>query len=263
MAIPTTTRLSANGTLLHRQLFVLLRQQIQSGRLRTGEQLPTQDALCREFSVSRITVRRALADLQAEGWIRNEQGVGAFVTADAQAAPKAPAVGFVGELQRVLAETTVKVVSIAPQRCPSQVAAALGLGESGEGLHVIRIRSRGRVPVMYLDAWIPPRFAADVSEKALRSKPLYELIAGSAKKLGRVAQQVNASLADPVVAAALQVEVNSAVLKVERLIHHRSGDPLQYMTIWSSPERSRLVMELEAEDIDSMNAGRLLHDVGN
>src|ERR1700744_3197371 len=56
MATSTTTKLSANGTLLHRQLFVLLRQQIQSGRLRTGEQLPTQDALCREFSVSRITV---------------------------------------------------------------------------------------------------------------------------------------------------------------------------------------------------------------
>jgi GntR family transcriptional regulator len=257
-----TMRLNANGTLLHRQLFVLLQQQIVSGRLRSGERLPTQEALCRQFSVSRITVRKALADLQSEGLIRNEQGVGAFVTAERSPVQKSPSLGFVDELHRVLAETTVKVMSIDKQRCPSAVAAALGLGESEEALHVVRTRARGRVPVMLLDAWIPPQYSASVTRKALRTTPLYLLIAGSADKLGRVAQQVTAALADPVVAEALQVDMNSAVLKIERLIHHRSGVPIQFMTIWSTSERSRLVMELAAEDIDGLNAGRLLHDVG-
>ncbi|MDB5818770.1 MAG: Transcriptional regulator, GntR family [Rhizobacter sp.] len=254
-------KLSAKGALLHRQLFLLLQQQIASGRLRDGEQLPTQDALCQQFGVSRITVRRALADLQAEGLIRNEQGVGAFVTAHGAASSKSPNLGFVGELHRVLEETTVKVLSLGMTRCPLPVAAALGLGEADDALHVLRTRSRNRVPVMLLDAWIPAAFAASVTPKALRSQPLYKLLAGSAENLGRIAQQVNAALADPVVASALQVDVNSPVLKMERLVHQRDGTPIQFMTVWSTPARTRLVMELAADDLDGLNAGRLVHDL--
>lgn len=254
-------KLNPNGALLHRQLFVLLKEQIASGRYRAGERLPTQDALCKQFSVSRITVRHALADLQAEGLIRNEQGVGAFVTARPAATRRGPALGFVGELHRTLEETTMKLLSLGPRRCPLAIAAALGVAEEEEALHVVRTRSRGRTPVMLLDAWIPQRFAGAVTPRALLKTPLYQLIAGSADRLGRVVQEINGALADPIVAQSLGVDVNSAMLKIERLVHDRDGTPIQHLTIWSSPQRSRLVMEVASDDIDGLNAGRLLHDV--
>ncbi|WP_256354485.1 GntR family transcriptional regulator [Variovorax sp. dw_308] len=253
-------KLTANGTVLHRQLFVLLKEQIVSGRLRNGDKLPTQDALCTQFSVSRITVRRALTDLEAEGLVRNEQGAGAFVTAEQPAPNQLLNLGFVDDLRRQSAETTVKVLSLDHQRCPYTVAQALRIDTSASALHVVRVRSRSRLPVMLLDAWIPQEVAASVTREALRSRPLYELIAGG-DNLGRVVQQVNAALADPVVAAALQVEVNSAVLKVERLLHRRDDVPIQFMTVWSTPQRTRLVMDVDAEHIDGLNAGLLLHDV--
>jgi GntR family transcriptional regulator len=254
-------KLNAKGGLLHRQLFLLLRQEIVSGRYRHGDRLPTQDELCRRFAVSRITVRRALADLQAEGLIRNEQGAGAFVTAPPAAGPSMRPIGFVDEMQRVLDETTMRIVSMEQSRCPAAIAAALGLGEEDEALHLLRTRSRDGVPVLLLDAWIPPRSSAAVSAKALRTAPLFQLVSGGADRLGRVVQEVSAALADPIVAQALDIDVNDAALKVVRLMHDRTNVPIMHLTIWSSPRRTRLVTEVDAEALNTLGTGRLLHDV--
>lgn len=254
-------KLTPNGTLLHRQLYVLLREQIVTGRYHSGDRLPTQDALCRQFSISRITVRRALNDLQGEGLIRNEQGVGAFVTADIDKLKRGPDFSFIGDMRRALKETTMQILLLEVQRCPRGIAEPLGLAAGDEALHVVRTRSKDRQPVALLDGWIPPRFAGAVTRRALRKKSLHELIVGSFELLGRVAQEVNAALADPSVAQGLRVEVNSAVLRTTRLVHHRDGAPVHYVTVWTTPQRTRMVMEIEAEEIGGFNVGRLLHDV--
>ena len=62
-------------------------------------------------------------------------------------------------------------------------------------------------------------------------------------------------------AEGLQVDLNSAVLRTTRLVHHRDGAPVHYVTVWTTPLRTRLVMELEAEELGGHNVGRLLHDV--
>ena len=67
------------GVPLHRQLFLVLHDEIARGALRRVNSLPTEQALCDQFGVSRITVRRALADLADAGLIERRQGVGSFV----------------------------------------------------------------------------------------------------------------------------------------------------------------------------------------
>jgi DNA-binding FadR family transcriptional regulator len=72
---------------LSRGLFEQLAEQIKSGRLAPGARLPTEQALTRAARVSRTVVREAVAALRAEGLVVTRQGVGAFVSADAQHAP--------------------------------------------------------------------------------------------------------------------------------------------------------------------------------
>src|ERR1700744_6408669 len=67
------------GVPLHRQLFLVLHDEIARGALAPGDALPTEQALCDQFGVSRITVRRALADLAEQGYIERRQVVGSFV----------------------------------------------------------------------------------------------------------------------------------------------------------------------------------------
>src|SRR5258708_15204521 len=69
------------GVPLHRQLFLVLHDEIDRGVLAPGDALPTEQTLCDQFGVSRITVRRALADLAEQGYIERRQGVGSFVRA--------------------------------------------------------------------------------------------------------------------------------------------------------------------------------------
>jgi len=250
-------KLNTKGALLHHQLYVLLKEQILSGGYRPGDLLPTQDALCRQFSISRITVRRALADLANEGLVRMRQGVGAFV------ATVETKHSFIGDMRRAMKETTMQILILEVQKCPTVIARSLGLPEHREALHLVRTRSYRDQPVTLLDGWIPLQFAKAITAKALEKTSLHELIAGSFRKLGRVAQEVNAALADPIVAQALNIEINSPTLKTNRLVYNVEGQPVHYLTFWTTPLRTRLVMEVAASDIDGYNVGRLLHDVNS
>src|SRR5690348_11827498 len=64
------------GASLHHQIFLVMRDQIVSGRYGAADLLPTEDDLTKLFGVSRITVRTALARLESSGLIRRRQGVG-------------------------------------------------------------------------------------------------------------------------------------------------------------------------------------------
>jgi GntR family transcriptional regulator, arabinose operon transcriptional repressor len=63
----------------HAHVFSTLRREIQSGRWRVGDRLPSEAELVRRFGHSRITVGRALRDLQVEGLIERRAGSGTYV----------------------------------------------------------------------------------------------------------------------------------------------------------------------------------------
>ncbi len=63
----------------YRQVFEALSQQISGGGLRPGDRLPSEADLVRTFGASRITVGRALRDLQVAGLIERRAGSGSFV----------------------------------------------------------------------------------------------------------------------------------------------------------------------------------------
>lgn len=60
------------------KLMDFLKQEIIMGKIKPGDRLPSENTLADEFSLSRHTVRKALAMLVNEGYIYTEQGRGAF-----------------------------------------------------------------------------------------------------------------------------------------------------------------------------------------
>ncbi|MFD8834236.1 GntR family transcriptional regulator [Streptomyces griseofuscus] len=54
---------------------------MHDGRLSAGEKMPSEPALATSYGVSRGTVRRALAALEAAGQVESRQGVGRVVRA--------------------------------------------------------------------------------------------------------------------------------------------------------------------------------------
>ena len=65
----------------YQQVYSALRQDIQSGRLGRGDRLPSEADLVRQFGASRITVGRAVRDLQVAGLVERRAGSGTYVKA--------------------------------------------------------------------------------------------------------------------------------------------------------------------------------------
>lgn len=64
---------------LHKQIYELLRQQIQDGIYTDGDLLPSENELSRLHGVTRPTIRKALDRLSNEGHIQRQQGKGSIV----------------------------------------------------------------------------------------------------------------------------------------------------------------------------------------
>src|SRR5690349_12928771 len=62
------------------QLAELFRQRVAKGHWQGGSVLPSIEQLMREFDVSRVTVRQAIALLAEEGMLSPQRGRGTFVT---------------------------------------------------------------------------------------------------------------------------------------------------------------------------------------
>ena len=54
-------------------------REIRSGRLKSGEQLPTEQQLIEQFKVSRTVIREAMASLRSDGLVVSRQGSGVYV----------------------------------------------------------------------------------------------------------------------------------------------------------------------------------------
>ena len=249
------------GTSLHRQLFMVLRDEITRGVYAATGALPKEEALCQRFGVSRITVRRALGDLATLGLVDRRHGRGTFVNANAPMPRSSPSLGMIDSLRKTALETEVEVLEVAQTEAPPDIAALLQLAPGDQAVHALRLRSIEGTPVMLTDAWVPAALGKRVSAAALRKHALYQILLAQGVKFGRVVQEITAQVADPTRAGWLHTEVGAPLLKLVRLVHDLQARPVQHITVYLSPERSRMLMDIPGDTINTLSAGQFVHDV--
>ena len=204
------------GVPLHRQLFLVLHDEIDRGLIAPGDPLPTEQTLCDQFGVSRITVRRALADLAEQGYIERRQGVGSFVREHGPTEPADLSLAgrsYMDGLRQSQFETEVEVVELGTRRPPRTIAEALGT--SGELLHIVRVRRQRRTgePLIVSDAWLPNELADTLTESALLRSPLYELLSDAGVVMDRVQHEITAEIAGPRNAHLLDTAIGAPLLR--------------------------------------------------
>jgi len=89
----------------YRQIYNALRGDIVAGAVKSGERLPSEAELVKTFGASRITVSRALRDLQQAGLVERRAGSGTYVRS-IRRQPRAQALSF-GLLVPELGETEI------------------------------------------------------------------------------------------------------------------------------------------------------------
>jgi len=136
-----------------------LKQGLASGRWPPGALMPSEAELVAEFGVSRMTVNRALRELQAEGLVERSQGVGTF------AAP----------LHRVSSTLTIRdlheeigsrghhhhasVHLQRAERASTALAAQLGVPTGARVYHTLIVHHENEVPLQCEDRYVNPACA--------------------------------------------------------------------------------------------------------
>ena len=126
---PRSTAWGAYAQIAH-----ALQQRIADGDIPPGSLLPSEAALCEEFSVVRNTVRRALAQLEADGLIETLPGRGRIVRdPDHTERPHASAKHTTAQYRRIADELRARIEhgDLAPgDPLPSEAAIVASYGVS-------------------------------------------------------------------------------------------------------------------------------------
>lgn len=227
------------------QVYLVLRDRIAAGRLGADAVLPGEQALAAEHGVSRVTVRRALAELEREGLIARRRGAGTFVLGAGGAKP------IVADFSDVFAnllamgrQTAVRLLEFGYREPPAAVAQALRLGPGERTQFSVRVRLIDGQPFSYLTTHVPERIGVTYSEADLAARPLLALLERSGVEIDRATQEITAALAGPEVAAQLDVDVGSPLIGTTRTVFAADGSGVEHLSALYRPDRYALRMEM-------------------
>jgi len=229
-----------------RQVYLILRDRILSNAIAPGARLPTEVDLARYHRVSRVTVRRALAELSREQLIERRRASGTRVIYQPPAKPMtADIANVLATLVEMGERTTSKLLSFGYIPAAGPVAEALGVTAEDTLQRSVRVRSSDGMPFSYLVAHVPDRIGRTYTRRELAAKPLLALLERCGVKIERASQRVSAVLATPEIAHALKVGIGSPLIELVRVVYDREGRGVEHLHALYRPDRYNLEMELE------------------
>ena len=130
-----------------------IRRSIEDGTLKPGDKLPTVVEFCELYSVSKITVKRAIEQITEEGLITSRRGSGTYVKDTAGLPGQAffqgkndRAQGFSYEHRGEKVTSVVYDFSIVNP--PADIAAQLGIAEDDFAYQIVRVRQADEKPIV-------------------------------------------------------------------------------------------------------------------
>jgi GntR family transcriptional regulator len=214
---------------LYNQIRELLRNRILDGSHMPLSRMPSESELCELFGVSRITIRQALNDLQKEGLIFKIHGKGTFV-----AKPKAyqnisSLQGLAESLAQQGYEVINQVCGIQYFPAPPKIAERLALKQGCLVAEIRRVRLINREPVSLEVTYVPETIGRQLEKADLVTRDIFLILENDLGiALGHADLAIDAILADSELARALNIEINTPIMRIERLTHTESGAPLDF-----------------------------------
>jgi len=192
-----------------------LKRELELGRWAPGTLMPSEAELVAQFGVSRMTVTRALRELQDVGLVERVQGVGTFAA----------------QLHRVASTLTIRdlheeivgrghthearVHRVCREGAPAALARQLGLKTGGEVFHTLIVHLENGVPLQCEDRFVNPAWAPDyLSVDFTRITPTHYLL--QVAPLWEAQYSIEASAPSPEEAKLLEVDAREPCLVIVR-----------------------------------------------
>lgn len=228
-----------------KQVYLVLRDRILSGAAAYGTRLATENELADIHGVSRVTVRRALGELERERLIERRRSAGTRVIYRPSPAPMTADIsGVLANLADMGRRTAVKLLSFDYVPAEGAVAEALGARPAEMLQRAVRVRSVDGQPFSYLTTHVPESLSLTYSRQDLASRPLLDLIDRAGVTVDRARQRISAVLAGPEAAAALGVHTGSPLIELVRVVLDRNGRGVEHLHALYRPDRYAFEIDL-------------------
>jgi GntR family transcriptional regulator len=221
----------------YERIAAALRDSILNGQYAPGERLPPQRDLARTWKTTLLTVRQALDQLQQDGLIRVEHGVGTFVVDLDQAYDPYAVASFTEVLREHGLETETQLISVEYESAAAGALTALGVTPDEGLVTLTRLRLVGSVPVVYQHSYAPGRLRAEFADYD-GTVPLYAFLRHRAGLVaGAYRESVTAVPTPGNIADILQLGAGAPILLARRTTATVQGQPFLYDEAYLPPER--------------------------
>ena len=233
-----------NQEKLYIQIMRLLVEEIGRGTWGIGDRIPSEDELATRFGVSKITIRQALSNLAADGYLMKVQGRGTFVAGNRPVVGLTMKTGFTDGLFGRRVQETREVLERGVVEPPAEVQRLLAI--EGPVYRIATRRLAEGVPVSADESFIPPGLLPGIEAQDLAGFVLFSAIQErGTRKVFRMRQTVEITSLTVREAETLGAEAGKSVLAVHRLLIGAEDLPLAYSRIVEIDERFRLETEFE------------------
>ncbi len=201
-----------------------LMRDIEEGRYRVGDMLPTEAQLGELYGVSRYTVREAVRRLTEAGLITRRAGVGTTVKAQAARVRYTATVSDLTELFSFTRQTRLQVLDTTwledDPALPADVA-----GQRWLSCNALRFVAEGAEPIAYVQMLIHPAYEAIRADLERPGVTVYRLVESlHGERIAEVRQVIGCTAIPAEVAAHLGVEPGSPGLRVRRYYQGEGGE---------------------------------------
>ncbi len=233
-----------NQEKLYIQLTRIFLEEISSGKWGLDKKIPSEDELCRQYQVSKITVRQAINNLSSDGYLMKVQGKGTFVTSVMPVVGLAMKTRFTEEMFGKEVKVTKELLFKGTITPPSDVKAYL---RTDDLIYQFLCRRMVNSNPAYLDeSYVPFHMLPDMEEIDIINASLYSLLQEKGiMKIFKMIQTVEILNVDESSAKYLDIQPGVPALAVHRLLLSSDSTPVGYTRFIGRSDRYKFQTEFE------------------
>lgn len=209
---------------LYKQLMRKLREDIAAGVYPVHSRIPSEQALCDTYHVSRVTVRKALSDLTQEGLLLRHQGKGTYVSIPRIQKDLKEINSFHNACRMMGCQVGTRLIHRQLQWPEESDKRFLRVAEGRQIIEVSRLRLADDLPVMLEVNRFPDSLDFLLTEDLTAS--LYEVLIAHQLEPKQAVHDISLCYASAAQAKLLEVEQGDALLRLDEMIYDQYGRPL-------------------------------------
>lgn len=192
-----------------------LQSSILSGRYAPRARIPSDAELIEAFGVSRMTVIRALRELQQEGLIVRVAGVGSFVAEPKYDVPIAVVQDIATEITRTGQHYDCLVLQATAMPADDETATNMGVAPGSRVFRTVLVHRADGMPVQREDRIVNPAFRPDYLDADFTHVTPHDRLM-SVAPLERIDHTIEAGLPTPEIARDLKLKPQDPCLVIHR-----------------------------------------------